>query len=298
MAIGAVNDKGIKASYSEEGANVLVSAPGGEFCDTHTLTSVDLSGKGGANNAGIDQFSGVSDYPSDSYTRRFNGTSGATPIAAGVVALMLQANPNLTWRDVRSILAESARKNDPTDAGWTTNGAGLHVIHKYGFGVVNALAAVAKAQSWINFGPLINEEFTNNPNAPIPDGSTNLSTGVSAFGPVVSDTIPVADAGGLTAIEFVDVVFTSNHPYFGDLELTLTSPSGTVSRLSKRHVCQNPITGWPISCGNAFADGARFGSVRYLNETQIVGDWTLTVRDGFGDDTGNFQSWALVFYGH
>ena len=49
---------------------------------------------------------------------------------------MLQANPNLTWRDVKYILAQTAKKTDPTDADWTTNAAGYHINHKYGFGAV------------------------------------------------------------------------------------------------------------------------------------------------------------------
>ena len=44
-----------------------------------------------------------------------SGTSAATPIVSGVAALMRQANPNLTWRDLKLILAASARKNDPTN---------------------------------------------------------------------------------------------------------------------------------------------------------------------------------------
>ena len=55
---------------------------------------------------------------------------------------MLEANQNLTWRDVQQILIESARKNDANDFGWNTNGAGYEFNHKYGFGVVDAGHAV------------------------------------------------------------------------------------------------------------------------------------------------------------
>ena len=85
--------------------------------------------------------------------RRAVGTSSAASVVSGVVALMLQANPNLTWRDVQHILVNSARHVDPTDAGWTTNRAG-HLIHyNYGFGVVDAEAAVNLAKTWTNVGP-------------------------------------------------------------------------------------------------------------------------------------------------
>ena len=49
MAVGAVDDQGIKSSYSERGANLWVSAPAGEFCDTHTITTTDRTGALGDN---------------------------------------------------------------------------------------------------------------------------------------------------------------------------------------------------------------------------------------------------------
>jgi hypothetical protein len=69
--------------------------------------------------------------------------------------LCIEANPNLTWRDVRYILAMSAEKIDDTDPDWTTNGAGYPVNHKYGFGRINAKGAVAlaDAETWRTVGP-------------------------------------------------------------------------------------------------------------------------------------------------
>ena len=58
-----------------------------------------------------------------------SGTSFATPVAAGVVALMLEANPSLGWRDVQEILARTAQKTDPGHKDWTTNAAGLDINH-------------------------------------------------------------------------------------------------------------------------------------------------------------------------
>ena len=55
------------------------------------------------------------------YTDSFNGTSAATPMVSGVVALMLQASPKLTWRDVPLILARSARQVDAQSSGWRSH---------------------------------------------------------------------------------------------------------------------------------------------------------------------------------
>jgi len=52
------------------------------------------------------------DFADTDYTNTFGGTSSATPAVAGVVALMLQANPNLTTRDVQEILVRTAVQND------------------------------------------------------------------------------------------------------------------------------------------------------------------------------------------
>ena len=66
---------------------------------------------------------------------------------------MLEANPNLTWRDVRHILVETSAKNNPTDSDWTVNGAGYEVNHKYGFGSIDAEAAVNAAKTWDTVAP-------------------------------------------------------------------------------------------------------------------------------------------------
>ena len=285
IAVAAVNDQGKQSSYSEPGANIWISAPGGEFCNTHAITTTDRTGAAGENST-HDALSGYVDYPNQDYTRCMNGTSAATPAAAGVIALMLEANPNLGWRDVRLILAQSARKNDATDAGWGVTGGSpvYHFDHKYGFGVVDAGAAVALAQTWVNVGPQLTYETpTALPNLAIPDSP---STGVA--GAPVTNTISAAGSG-ISNIEYIEITFSAaDHSYAGDLAITLTSPAGTVSQLSETHACPNNVctaySGWV------------FGSARHLGEA-ANGSWTLTVKDGAPADTGTFQSWKLKFYG-
>ena len=76
-------------------------------------------------------------------------------LASGVIALILEANANLTWRDVQHILVHSARVNDANDNGWGVNGAGHDVSHKYGFGAVDA-GSSGSAENWTNVDPAIN----------------------------------------------------------------------------------------------------------------------------------------------
>ena len=133
IAVAAIEQDGGIAYFSTPGAAVLVSAPGAGIFTT------DVRGAGG--------FAG-GDYVS------LSGTSFAAPGVAGVIALMLEANPGLGYRDVQEILAYSAVNPTASDAGWQTNGAadwnggGLTFSHDYGFGLADAHAAVRLAETW------------------------------------------------------------------------------------------------------------------------------------------------------
>ena len=302
MAVAAVNDQGMQSSYSESGANLWVSAPGGEFCSTHTISTTDRSGAVGKNT------NGASDYANTSYTKCMNGTSAATPEVSGVVALMLAANPNLGWRDVRIILAQTARSNDPgtcinntvpcpsTSTGWVLNGTGVsstanpryYFNHKYGYGVVDAAAAVTAAQGWTNVGSeLTYPTPLSSPAAVITDTTTANPAPVAT-----SDTIAVSFSG-IASIEWVEVTFTAVEPFTGDLDVSLTGPSGMVSQLAVPHAC----AGTQGSCSSSYS-GWVFGSAAHLGEA-ANGNWTLTVKDGSaGGGNGTFSSWKLKFYGH
>src|SRR5262249_55514677 len=117
------------------------------------------------------------------------GTSFAAPVVSGIVALMLEANPRLGYRDIQEILALSARTvgtdaSNPTD--WTSNpptnwnGGGMHVSHDYGFGEVDAKAAVRLAETWQRHGT------SGNPNSGI-DDSIVFDTGVQTSNQAIPD---------------------------------------------------------------------------------------------------------------
>jgi subtilisin family serine protease len=116
------NADGTFTSYPEAGASVLVAAPTGSNVAQNVgddtgqgsgIWTADLVGDFGYNAAPLPSgFDFDRDFLADpDYTARFNGTSAAAPIAAGVIALILDANPNLTYRDVQEILVRSARQN-------------------------------------------------------------------------------------------------------------------------------------------------------------------------------------------
>ena len=143
VAVTAINHNGEQSYYAEPGANILVAAYSNG--DSEGITTTDITGSGG--------------YDSGNVTHDFGGTSSATPLAAGIIALILEANENLTWRDVQHVLVNSARTNDVSDSSWELNGAGHDVSHKYGFGVVDGGAAVAVAENWINVDEELNATY-------------------------------------------------------------------------------------------------------------------------------------------
>ena len=254
------DSNGVFSGYSEPGANLLVTAPsdGG----TLGVVTTDLMG--------TDGYNGLTDQ---NYTNDFGGTSSATPLVSGVIALMLQANPNLTWRDVQHILVRSAEKNDPTNTDWTTNGAGRSVNHNYGFGAVDALSAVNLAKNWVNVGSETSfTSGTQTVNAAIPD---NSSTGISR-------TVNVSQN---LKVETVEVVFDAAHTYRGDLVVTLTSPSGTISRLAEVHNDSNDnYSSWVFTTKRAWDESS-------------LGNWTLKVADQVAQDVGTWGSWKLNIFG-
>ena len=71
-------------------------------------------------------------------TTAFQGTSAAAPLAAGAIALVLESNPDLTYRDIMHLIAKTSRIPNVEDTdGWIINGAKYHVNEKYGFGVLD-----------------------------------------------------------------------------------------------------------------------------------------------------------------
>lgn len=259
MAIAASNNYGTQSYYSEDGANILVNTPssGG----SRAITTTDRTGSAG--------------YDPGNYTGSFGGTSSATPLASGIISLMLQANPTLSWRDVRLILAQSAKKNNPTDSDWTTNAAGYHVNHKYGFGRADAGKAVSMASGWTNVGPEVSTGVFRTPNIAIPD---NNAVGIS-------DSITIDQN---IKIEFVEIYFTAaDHTYWGDLDIELVSPSGTKSKLATKH---------NVADRSQRYNNWTFGSVRHMGESS-QGTWTLNVKDLWAADTGTLQKWGLKIYG-
>lgn len=200
IVVGAINANGVKASYSNAGSNLWVSAPGGEadFGAGHpAILTTDINGCDNGFSLFTEYAINAFEYghalnPFCDYTSTMNGTSAATPIVSGIVALMLEANPDLSSRDVKYILAKTAKKIDSNfsstmhpssnldllgyeyESPWMQNSAGFWFHNWYGFGLVDATAAVEMAANYTNYLPeQIKHTQSFTPNLSIPDEDPN-----------------------------------------------------------------------------------------------------------------------------
>jgi kexin len=267
LAVGASTALGKIAPYSEDGAplRVVVPSSDGVADILRDVTTTDLTGSAG--------------YVDGDYYSGFGGTSASAPIASGVVALILQANPMLTWRDVQAIVTTTAAKIDTSHEDWTTNAAGYRVNHTYGFGRLNAAAAVAAARTWQPLGPETVLESSVSPDAAIPDAAPGG----------VSSSIALGAGQPRLRLEYVEVLIDAPHDYWRDLDVRLVAPSGTESVLA---VSATPSR----QAGGQTLEGWRFGSARHFGESSR-GTWRLVVRDLHAGDTGRLMSWKLRLYG-
>ena len=261
IAVAAITHYGEQSWYSEPGANILVTAhSNGGSPSYEGITTTDITGTGG--------------YDGGDVTHDFGGTSSATPLVSGVIALVLEANPDLTWRDVQNILVHSSRKNDANDSSWNVNGAGHDVSHKFGFGAVDAGAAVSLALNWSSSGVETNASFgPYTPNLDIDNGPSTWTE--------FNLSVPVD-----LRLESVDIFVDITHDARGELDIVLQSPSGHESWLAEEHTDNNAdYSNW------------RFGTVQHWDESS-QGDWTLKVRDSVsGSNSGTVDSWEVIFHG-
>ena len=331
ITVAAVNAAGRRSSYSTPGAGIWVSGLGGEYgWQAQTLldegitpevvarqlaerfdpaiVTADLSGCARGYNINPDTSQGqVSFNALDSdrssldntcnYTGRMNGTSAAAPTVAGTVALMLQVNPKLSYRDVKYILATTSRRIDPGQApvihpdgtviapGWMVNAAGRAFSSWYGFGLVDATLAVTRAGSFRGLGPLIDSGWTNSPL------QSRLPIGNAAAPARARVSIP----NGASRIEAIQIGLATDYPGADDgstpLLVSLISPSGTRAVvLPAGALSYDDTLNIDFAVVNAFLD-ERGG-----------GDWTVEVADtslaAGTDPRGHITSFKIRVLGH
>jgi subtilisin family serine protease len=194
IAVAAIRKDGGIAGYSNPGACLLVGAPSGDEDDftlpTEGVATTDRVGTRGYNRqTGANS---LADYALQS--TGFSGTSASAPQIAGVVALVLSANPRLTVRDVQQVLIHAARhpESNPPDPDRRRNGAGYGFSHNDGFGVPDAGLAVRLAETWTSRPPLVTVSLKQAEPLTVPDAGLRLwlQQGGSPERDIVSESAP------------------------------------------------------------------------------------------------------------
>ncbi|KAF7267577.1 hypothetical protein GWI33_019215 [Rhynchophorus ferrugineus] len=212
-----------------------------------------------------------------SCTSSHTGTSASAPLAAGICALALEANPNLTWRDMQHIVVRTARPQHLSASDWQVNGVGRNVSHSFGYGLMDAYAMVKLAKKWIT----VPEQHKCEINAP------DSSRSIPAKG-LVALELHVTECEGVEILEHVQAKLTIAAQRRGDLNIELTSPMGTRVTLLAHRDHDNSRSGfnyWPFMSVHSWGENP-FGiwKLKIHNNGRLMGRATL-------------QNWSLILYG-
>ena len=265
ITVASVDHDNIVASTSNPGSAILVASYGENIYSTDIAT-----------------------YYANDYNA-YSGTSFAAPEVSAIIALMLEANPNLGYRDIHAILAHSAIKSnhidDPVDywnvnQGDSHNLGGLHFNDDMGFGIVNPYSAVRLAETWRN----------NVDNITITSGESNkdnVTSGLHEYTDIISNTglLVKTMAVGDIEVEHVVLKVDLQHDYLSDVTIEIKSPNGTISTLMDAPSVSTPT-------GLVF----EFSSVQFYGENS-GGDWVVTITDSVDAANGVLNSLELIVYG-
>ncbi|MEA5124811.1 S8 family peptidase [Xanthomonas floridensis] len=319
IVVASVDATGQRASYSSSGSALWVSGLGGEFGrqrkfypdaaslfapDTApyaydpAIVTTDLSGCAAGDNVDDSSVDNALDGSkskidaSCNYNAIMNGTSAAAPTVSGVAALILSTNPSLSARDVKYILAKTARQVDPwqpaavyqgsvIDPGWITNAAGHRFSNWYGFGLVDGAAAVYEARYFKPLPPVRDTQWV---------ASTTAANQIGGPARPAKQRIRITQA---MKVEGVQLSLATSHRTPTNLRVVLESPSGTRSYVVTPFSVLDPAayaqTGFYIdlTSSNAFLD------------ERAQGVWTLEVTDMTAPtSTAALQNFKLRILGH
>jgi hypothetical protein len=235
-------------------------------------------------------------------------------VASGAIALALEANPDLTWRDVQYLIAYTSNPDIVTVDDLATNGAGLKFSHSFGFGAIDAEALVTRARHW----ETVSEQKTSSiaiddlsitsqsavmTTITVPSGTISylehvilqVSTEFSGSHPdlIYNDCcehIRDGESTECSALEqeyYYEPRYSSNKPGRGDIQIELSSQKDTKSIV----LPYRPKDTLPKTY-----DSWEFMSVHFWGE-KPTGHWHLTVRNNASEGTVKVTNMKLTFYG-
>jgi subtilisin family serine protease len=288
IAVSACTSLNRKAAYSNWGDHIAIAAPSNNAPPNMALPSVGtistgpaiktrLTGRGMVTSDRL----GSDGYSRNAYTQTFGGTSSACPVVAGVAGLVLSANPDLTAREVKQILQETADKiidTTPDPQLGLSHGTYNQNGHSrwFGYGRVNAARAVQAARQRAERGQQYRQTVTQSDNAAV--------------------TIPDGEAQGVTrsiristraTVKDIQVQVTVSHDHLGDLTLSLQAPSGSSTLLQGRTLGnqQHLNTVYTLKTTPTLS--------RLLGEN-AAGIWRLQAIDHAPGHEGTLAQWQLT----
>nr|XP_037850546.1 proprotein convertase subtilisin/kexin type 4 isoform X3 [Chlorocebus sabaeus] len=212
-------------------------------------------------------------------TDQHTGTSASAPLAAGMIALALEANPFLTWRDIQHLVVRASKPAHLQAEDWRTNGVGRQVSHHYGYGLLDAGLLVDTARTWLRTQPQRKcaVRVQNRPTPILP--LIYIRKNVSAC---------AGRHNSIRSLEHVQAQLTLSYSRRGDLEISLTSPMGTRSTL---------VAIRPLDVSTEGYNNWVFMSTHFWDENP-QGVWTLGLENkGYYFNTGMLYRYTLLLYG-
>lgn len=286
ITVGACTSQSKKAAYSNWGNELFISAPSNNAPPAIWLEEtgyIEVPPKynyrlPGARILTTDRV-GPQGYSTDSFTDAFGGTSSACPVVAGVIGLMLSANPNLSAAEVKRILQLTADKIIDRDidpqfkVNFGTYEANGH-SQWFGYGKVNAAKAVQQVQQSIA-GPIKpQQEFkvaTSQPVA-IQDGASTTSA-------------LRVQQGGL--VKNLAIAINLEHGYLGDLEVYLVAPN------QDKILLQNRSLGRRTQLQSTY-DLDNTPLLKRIMQRPAEGLWQLEIKDYATTHSGQLKGWQLT----
>ncbi|XP_067586374.1 proprotein convertase subtilisin/kexin type 4 [Pseudorca crassidens] len=272
LSVGSTTQQGRVPWYSEACASTLTTTYSSGIAANPQIVTTDLHHR---------------------CTDKHTGTSASAPLAAGMIALALEANPFLTWRDMQHLVVRASRPAQLQAEDWRTNGVGRQVSHHYGYGLLDAGLLVDLARSWLPTQPQ-RKCIIRIVHTPTPAGGA-LTSRAAAPSPILrvmhvrkNVSACFGHANYIRSLEHVQVQLSLSYSRRGDLEISLTSPMGTRSTL---------VAIRPFDVSGQGYNNWIFMSTHFWDEDPR-GLWTLVLENkGYYFNTGMLYHYTLLLYG-
>ncbi|NXS98928.1 PCSK4 convertase, partial [Jacana jacana] len=257
LSVGSVLASGQRPQYSESCSAILTTTYSSRTTSEMQIVTTDLRHR---------------------CTDKHTGTSASAPLAAGMVALALEANSALTWRDLQHLVVRSSRPAHLQAGDWAVNGAGRKVSHHYGYGLLDAGLLVEMAKAWRGTRP---QQKCSVKGLHTPQKIISKLT-------ISIDVFCLGRTKRIRSLEHVQVQLSLSYSRRGDLEIALTSPMGTTSTL---------VTVRPFDTSQQGYKDWTFMSTHFWDENPN-GTWTLHLENkGDAHNTGLLTSVTLHLHG-